>query len=61
MFAQALAERLSRAGVHCGWATFETYLPAFYAAGVACLIAASAIWLVGRTQGARTRLVEASA
>jgi len=61
MFAQALAERLSRAGVHYGWAIVETCLPAFYAEGVSCLIAASAIWLVGRTQGARMRLIEASA
>ena len=37
MFARALAQRLSRAGVHYGWA------------------------IVGRTQGARQRLVEARA
>ncbi len=41
--------------------TFETYLQAFYAAGVACLIAAAAVWLIGRTQSARERLVEARA
>ncbi len=82
MLAQALAKRLSRAGVHYGWAivaivllgaavaawgggfsrsTFETFLPAFYGAGVACLIAAAAVWLVSGAQGARTRLVEARA
>ncbi len=49
MFAQALARRLSRVGVHYGWAI------------AACLIAATAIRLVDRTQGARTRLVEARA
>jgi hypothetical protein len=41
--------------------TFNTYLPAFYIAGFACLIAAAAVWLIGRTQGARERLVEARA
>ena len=41
--------------------TFNTYLPAFYVAGFACLIAAAAIWLIGRTQSARERLVEARA
>jgi predicted MFS family arabinose efflux permease len=41
--------------------TFDTYLPAFYGAGLACLIAAAAVWLIGRTQGARERLVEARA
>ncbi len=136
MFAQALARRLSRAGVHYGWAivvilylpssaftvvglsllgvfygldwiatapptvkltasnfgreragvvygwvyashmigaavaawgggfarsTFNAYLPAFYTAGLACLIAAAAVWLIGRTHGARERLVEARA
>jgi MFS family permease len=40
---------------------FGTYLPAFYGAGIACLLAAAAIWLVGRTQSARERLVEARA
>jgi predicted MFS family arabinose efflux permease len=40
---------------------FNTYLPAFYIAGLACLIAASAVWLIGRTQGARERLAEARA
>jgi len=41
--------------------TFNTYLPAFYIAGFACLIAAAAVWLIGRTQGARKPLVEARA
>ncbi len=41
--------------------TFATYLPAFYGAGLACLIAAAAVWLIGRTQSARERLVEARA
>ena len=41
--------------------TFETYLPAFYGAGFACLIAAAAVWLIGRTQSARERLIEARA
>jgi sugar phosphate permease len=41
--------------------TFNTYLPAFYVAGFACLIAAAAVWLIGRTQSARVRLVEARA
>ena len=42
--------------------TFNTYLPAFYVAGVACLIAATAVWLIGRTRSAREeRLVEARA
>jgi predicted MFS family arabinose efflux permease len=41
--------------------TFNTYLPAFYIAGFACLIAAAAVWLIGRTQSARERLVEARA
>jgi sugar phosphate permease len=41
--------------------TFETYLPAFYGAGFACLIAAAAVWLIGRTQSARERMIEARA
>jgi sugar phosphate permease len=41
--------------------TFETYLPAFYGAGVACLIAAAAVWLIARTRSARERMVEATA
>ncbi len=41
--------------------TFETYLPAFYGAGFACLIAAASIWLIGGRQSARERLVEARA
>jgi sugar phosphate permease len=41
--------------------TFNTYLPAFYIAGFACLIAAGAVWLIGRTQSARERLIEARA
>ncbi len=41
--------------------TFNTYLPALYIAGFACLIAAAAVWLIGRTQSARERLVEARA
>src|SRR5271155_4961349 len=41
--------------------TFNTYLPAFYVAASPCLIAAAAIWLIGRTQSARERLVEARA
>ena len=41
--------------------TFNTYLAAFYIAGFACLIAAAAVWLIGRTQSARERLVEARA
>jgi sugar phosphate permease len=41
--------------------TFNSYLPAFYIAGFACLIAAAAVWLIGRTQSARERLVEARA
>jgi sugar phosphate permease len=41
--------------------TFETYLPAFYGAGFACLIAAAAVWLIGRTQSAHERLIEARA
>jgi sugar phosphate permease len=41
--------------------TFETYLPAFYGAGFACLIAAASIWLIGGRQGARETLVEARA
>jgi hypothetical protein len=79
MFAQALANRLARAG----WAivaivfllalttaplgggfprsTFDTDLRAFYIAGFACLIAAAVVWLIGRAQGARERLVEARA
>ncbi len=41
--------------------TLNTYLPAFYVAGFACLIAAAAVWLIGRAQGAPERLVEARA
>ena len=41
--------------------TFDTYLPAFYGAGFACLIAAAAVWLIGSRQGARERLIEARA
>ena len=41
--------------------TFSTYLPAFYVAGFACLIAAAAIWLIGGPQRAREPLVEAPA
>ncbi len=41
--------------------TFDTYLPAFYVAGFACLIAAAAIWLIGGTQSARERIIEARA
>jgi sugar phosphate permease len=41
--------------------TFETYIPAFYAAGLACLIAAAAVWLIGRTQSTREQLIEARA
>jgi sugar phosphate permease len=41
--------------------TFNTYLPALYIAGFACLIAAAAVWLIGRTQSAHVRLVEARA
>jgi MFS family permease len=42
--------------------TFGTYLPAFYIAGFACLIAAAAVWLIGRTRSVREeRLVEARA
>jgi len=41
--------------------TFNTYLPAFYVAGFACLIAAAAIWLIGGPQRAREPLVEARA
>jgi len=41
--------------------TFNTYLPAFYVAGFACLIAAAAIWFIGGAQSARARLVEARA
>ncbi len=40
---------------------FATYLPAFYGAGLACLVAAAAVWLIGRTQSARERLIEARA
>jgi hypothetical protein len=28
--------------------TLQTYVPAFYAAGAACLIAATAVWLIDR-------------
>jgi sugar phosphate permease len=41
--------------------TFATYLPAFYVAGFACLIAAAAVWLIGRKQSVRERLIEARA
>jgi sugar phosphate permease len=41
--------------------TFNTYLPAFYVAGFACLIAAAAVWLIGGAQTARERLLEARA
>jgi hypothetical protein len=41
--------------------TFETYLPAYYGAGVACPIAAAAIWRVDCTQSARKPLIEARA
>ncbi len=41
--------------------TFATYLTAFYGAGLACLIAAAGVWLIGRTQSARERLIEARA
>jgi sugar phosphate permease len=41
--------------------TFATYLPAFYAAGFACLIAAAAVWLIGRKQSVGERLIEARA
>ena len=40
---------------------FATYLPAFYGAGLACLIAAAAVWLIGRTQSTGERLIEARA
>ena len=50
MFAQALAERLSRAGVHH-----------YGSAIVACLIAAAAIRLVSGARAARARLIEARA
>jgi len=42
-------------------ANFATYLPAFYGAGLACLVAAAAVWLIGRRQSARERLIEARA
>jgi sugar phosphate permease len=41
--------------------TFATYLPAFYVAGFACLIAAAAVWLIGRKQSVREQLIEARA
>jgi sugar phosphate permease len=40
---------------------FATYLPASYGAGLACLVAAAAVWLTGRRQNARERLIEARA
>lgn len=68
MFAQALANRLGRAGVHYGWGIVAVvFLLALTTAGCmgisgfACLIAAAAVWLIGRTQSARERLVEARA
>ncbi len=76
MFAQALANRLARGGVHLALAP-SIIAPLFVAslvvlfladkpqdvglAGVARLAMAAAVRLIGRTQGARERLVEARA
>jgi hypothetical protein len=61
MFAHALANRRARVGVRSGWAIVAIGLPAFAIAGFTRPIAAPAVWLIGRMQGARGRPVEARA
>ena len=68
MFAQALARRLSRAGVHYGWAIVAiifflalTTAGCMGISGALIVIAAGAVWLIGGAQTARERLIEARA
>ena len=68
MFAQALARRLSRAGVHYGWAIVAIIFFLALAtagcmgvSGAQIVIAAGAVWLIGGAQTARERLIEARA
>jgi hypothetical protein len=76
MFAQALANRLARGGVHLApappmiWLLLVTRPVVLFLvgkpedigfAGLACLIPAIAAWLIGRTQGARGLPAEAQA
>ena len=75
MFAQALANRRARGGVHLAAAPviellFIASLVVLFLvdkpedvglAGLSCLIAALTVWLIGRMQGARELPVEARA
>ena len=76
MFAQALANRRARGGVHLASAPpmigllFIASLVVLFLvdkpedvglAGLSCLIAAITVWLIGRMQGARELPVEAQA
>jgi hypothetical protein len=59
MFAQALANRRARGGVHL--ASAPPMPEDVGLAGLSCLIATLTVWLIGRMQGARELPVEAQA